>query len=175
VVRTSVSLLVAFVLWTGVCYQVVQNPAVVTHPVAADAIIVLGPSTNARTDTAMALVQQGLSHNLVLSNVGGYSRATRLCNDPPAGWSVVCFVPDPGTTRGEAQYVQRLAAEHDWTNLIVVTSRVHVSRARLILKRCLSGRLQMVAAHESISPAQWAYQYVYQSAGFLRAAVHPSC
>ena len=82
---------------------------------------------------------------------------------------------EPDTTRGEAEYVRGLAQSRGWTNIIAVTSRYHISRAQLILKRCLSGRLQMVAAHESISPATWAYQYVYQSGGYLRAAVHPDC
>ena len=163
------------VLWAGLCYQVVENPSVVSHPTEADAIVVLGPATSARTDAAAALARQGLSHVLVLSNASGYAHARQLCTQPPAGWNLTCFVPEPGTTRGEAEYVRTLAQRYGWTNLIVVTSRFHISRARLILKRCLSGRLQMVAAPESISVGDWLYQYAYQSAGYVRAAAHTDC
>jgi hypothetical protein len=175
VVRGVVSLAVIVVLWIGLCYQVVENPTVVTHPGPADAIVVLGPATSARTDAALALARQGLSHVLVLSNATTHRHATQVCDHPPAGWTLICFVPEPGTTRGEAEYVRDLAARYGWTNLIVVTSRFHISRARLILKRCLSGALQLVAAPESISVGQWLYQYAYQSAGYLRAAVHTDC
>jgi uncharacterized SAM-binding protein YcdF (DUF218 family) len=174
-VRGAISLAVIVVLWLGLCYQVVENPTVVTHPGPADAIVVLGPATSARTDAALALARQGLSHVLVLSNATTHQHATQVCNHPPAGWSVTCFVPEPGTTRGEAEYVRDLAARYGWTNLIVVTSRFHISRARLILKRCLSGEVQLVAAPESISVGQWLYQYAYQSAGYVRAALHTDC
>jgi uncharacterized SAM-binding protein YcdF (DUF218 family) len=68
-----------------------------------------------------------------------------------------------------------VVSAHRWSNLVVVTSRYHISRARLIFKRCFTGRLQMVAAPENINPAQWLYQYFYQSAGYLRAAVQTGC
>jgi uncharacterized SAM-binding protein YcdF (DUF218 family) len=173
--RLSVAFVVVVALWTGLCYQVVQNPTVITHPTKVDAIVVLGPATSARTDKAVALARQGLSHVLVLSNATTYAHASTLCQNPPTGWSITCFIPSPGTTRGEAEYVQGLAARYGWTNLIVVTSRFHISRARLILKRCFTGRLQLVAASEPVSVAEWAYQYAYQSAGYVRAALHTDC
>jgi hypothetical protein len=166
---------VIVVLWIGLCYQVVENPTVVAHPTNADAIVVLGPATSARTDAAVALARQGRSHILVLSNATTHTHATQLCDHPPTGWTLICFVPEPGTTRGEAEYVRTLAARYGWTNLIVVTSRFHISRARLLLKRCLNGAVQMVAAPESISVGQWLYQYAYQSAGYVRAAAHTDC
>jgi uncharacterized SAM-binding protein YcdF (DUF218 family) len=104
-----------------------------------------------------------------------FGGANRLCEQPPAGVTAICFVPSPGTTRGEAEEVGRLARKHGWKSVIVVTSKYHVSRARLIFDRCLSARVEVVSAHESISALEWAYQYLYQTAGYARAFLHPSC
>jgi uncharacterized SAM-binding protein YcdF (DUF218 family) len=174
-VRVAITLGLLVAVWLGLCYQVVQNPQVVEHPGVADAIVVLGPATNDRTDAAVALMRQGRAHTLVISNAWTHRRATQLCNDPPTGWTLICFLPAPDTTRGEAEYVRGLALARGWSNVIAVTSRYHISRAELILKRCLSGRLQMVAAPESINVAQWLYQYAYQSGAYVRAALHPDC
>ena len=174
-VRTSVAVVVIIVLWLGVCLQVVQNPSVVAHPSAADAILVLGGATDARVTEAVDLADQGLSHVLVLSNPSAYHKARALCRTPPTGWTVICFHPSPNTTQGEAEYISRLAAQQGWSSIITITSRYHISRARLILKRCLTGRLQMVSDHETISLGNWLYQFAYQSAGYLKAAFDTSC
>jgi uncharacterized SAM-binding protein YcdF (DUF218 family) len=174
-IRVAIAAAVVALLWIGLSYQVVQNPTVVDHPSAADAIVVLGPATDDRIAEAVALARQGVSHVIVVSNEWTHRPAVQLCSNPPAGWTLLCFIPSPDTTRGEAEYVRNLVSARGWSNLAVVTSRYHISRARLILKRCFTGRLQMVAAHESINPAQWLYQYFYQSGGYLRAAVSTSC
>jgi uncharacterized SAM-binding protein YcdF (DUF218 family) len=173
--RIGVGLLVVIVLWLGVCYQVLQHPTV-DKPTPADAVVVLGGPTDNRMTAALSLLSQGLSHQLVVS---GADRNLHLswatCQSPPAGVTVSCFHPDPSTTRGEAEFVGRLATEYGWRTIIVVTSRYHVSRARLIFDRCFSGRIEMVAGHENVSFTDWAYQYVYQSAGYLKAFTHQSC
>jgi uncharacterized SAM-binding protein YcdF (DUF218 family) len=174
-IRVAVGVAVAVLLWIGMSYQVVQNPTVVEHPSAADAIVVLGPATDDRIAEAVTLARQSVSHVIVVSNEWSHRSAMQLCANPPSGWTLLCFIPSPDTTRGEAEYVRNLVSARGWSNLAVVTSRYHISRARLIIKRCFTGRLQMVAAPESINPAQWLYQYFYQSAGYLRAAVTTSC
>jgi uncharacterized SAM-binding protein YcdF (DUF218 family) len=177
--RWSVRLAIAFgviiALWLGLCYQVIQNPSVVTHPSAADAIFVLGGSTDPRTEEAIDLANEGVSHVLVLSNAIPNPKATELCEHPPAGWTLICFRPSPNTTQGEAEFLGRLAAEKGWTKIVAITSRYHISRARLLIKRCVGGRLQMVSDHETIGAGQWLYQYAYQSVGYLKAALHPGC
>jgi uncharacterized SAM-binding protein YcdF (DUF218 family) len=59
--------------------------------------------------------------------------------------------------------------------VVVVTSTYHVSRARLIFDRCLDGRLYLVAARRHISLGTWAYQYLYQTGGYVKAALQPDC
>ncbi len=175
-VRIAVGFGVVLALWAGLCYQVVENPTL-NQPTNADAIVVLGPASNARVAEATRLLAAGHSHQLVISggNERGYPHALALCLHPPAGVTVTCFDPQPGTTRGEGLEVRRLAAARSWSTIIVVTSKFHISRARLIIGRCFSGRLEMVSDQQHISAAEWAYQYGYQSAGYVKAFLHPSC
>ena len=68
-----------------------------------------------------------------------------------------------------------MAAQHHWHSVIVVTSKYHVSRARMIIDRCLPGKLMVIAAPGRPSPGTWAYQFLYQTGGYARAWLHPSC
>jgi DUF218 domain len=172
-IRVGVGLVVAGLLWAGLCYQVVENPAL-DQPTNVDAVVVLGPPSAARIAAALALLAGQRSQQLVVS-VPSPARQPGLCRTPPAGVTVSCFDPDPRTTRGEAEQVRRLAAARHWSSIIVVTSKFHISRARLIVGRCFAGRLEMVSASEHISFAEWAYQYLYQSGGYVKAFLHPSC
>ena len=88
---------------------------------------------------------------------------------------MICFQPDPTTTRGEAEEIGRLARQHHWHSVIVVTSTYHVSRARLIVERCMPGTVLMVAAPGKPSLEGWGYQFLYQTGGFAKALLHPSC
>ena len=112
---------------------------------------------------------------MISSNSPNQRAAQRVCDTPPAAVSVTCFTPDPATTQGEAQNIRRLAAARHWTTIIVVTSTYHVSRARLIISRCFDGQLEVVAARAHISPLVWAYQFAYQTGGYVKAALHPRC
>lgn len=161
--------------WLILCFLVVQHPTEnrLTH---SDAVVVLGPPNGDRISTALDILAQGLTTNVVVSLPAPvFGGANHLCEGPPPGVTVTCFVPSPGTTQGEAEEVGRLARQHGWTSVIVVTSKYHVSRARVIFDRCLSGRVEVVSTHETISAAQWAYQYLYQTAGYLKALIHSSC
>ncbi len=172
---TLACLAVLVVAWLVACYVVVARPSV-DHPTRADAIMVLGPPTaNGRLQTALSLVDQQVAKNLVISlNSPKQWQARVVCQHPPAGVTVTCFQPDPATTRGEAEQARRLAQQHGWTNVVVVTSIYHISRARMIFDRCLGG-VQMVAARRGVSLGTWAYQFLYQTAAFVKAAAQPGC
>jgi uncharacterized SAM-binding protein YcdF (DUF218 family) len=86
-----------------------------------------------------------------------------------------CVIPDPPTTKGEAQELHRLAADYGWHTVIAVTSRPHIARARFILERCFDGNLAMVESPAHLSVPGWAYQYIYQTAGYARAVLEPGC
>jgi uncharacterized SAM-binding protein YcdF (DUF218 family) len=63
-------------------------------------------------------------------------KANELCRDGGKGFSVTCFSPDPDSTRGEARRVADLARERGWKRVLVVTSRFHVTRARMLFDSC---------------------------------------
>ena len=144
----------------------------------ADAILVLGGPYLERHQFGTDLALQGWAPVLVLSNPVRPQWITRYCADRIRQLkltTVYCFTPDPPTTTGEARLLRRLAAEHGWRRVIVVTYRPHISRARFILEHCFSGELIMVASPAEISTPRWAVEYVYQTVGYVRAALEPSC
>ena len=105
----------------------------------ADAVVVLSGSKHERLDRGLELMRQGVAPVLVLSNGLDPSqpRAPALCHHGGNGFRVICFTPDPDSTRGEAEAVGRLTREHNWKRILLVTSRFHVTRARMLFDRCV--------------------------------------
>ncbi len=174
------SVLALFVLWLIACFLVVAEPTV-NKPAKVDAIVVLGPpGVDGRVTEALSLAKQKYADTVVISvgdgvSVGGPAGARSACrNDNPA-YQVICFQPSPTTTRGEAEELGRLVARHHWNSLIVVTSTYHISRGRLIVQRCVPAKVLMVAAPGKPSATEWAYQFLYQTGGFVKAFLHPKC
>ena len=144
----------------------------------ADAILVLGgTSTGARYRYGLDLARQGWAPTLVLSNpYGSEDRlVTGLCQTPQPRLNIVCFDPDPRTTLGEGVQLRRLADENHWETVIGVTSVPHVSRARYIIGKCFDGELVMVASPTRLGPVGWTWMYIYQTAGYIKAALQPDC
>ena len=150
-------------------------------PGTADAIIVLGGLGSAAVvQRALALAEAGHSDHILISDAfGGDTRPANLCarDVPVAGTSieVECFDPHPTNTRGEAEAIADFANSRAWSRVIVVTSSYHVSRARIQISRCYDGALAVVGAEQPMDPLKWAYQFAYQSAGFVKAWVTPAC
>jgi len=125
-------------------------PLVETGPPAhADAVIVLSGGLNGRLDPAIALVRRGIAPVLAVSGAfldPRWKKAHRLCDGAygPTRFRVLCFEPAPYSTRGEARTVARLARQHGWSRIVVVTSTYHLTRARMLFRRCYHGRLWMV-------------------------------
>lgn len=173
---SGISVLALFVAWLVAGYLVIVDPTV-NHPERADAVVVIGPpDANGRIDTALDLINHHVTSNLVISVMSEKQRlAKHLCTDPQDGFTVTCFLPHPATTRGEAEHVRELARQHGWHSIIVVTSTYHVSRARMIFDRCIDGSLYLVAARRHISIFDWAYQYLYQTGAYVKAALQSGC
>jgi uncharacterized SAM-binding protein YcdF (DUF218 family) len=143
----------------------------------ADAIFVLGGNGYERYPYALELALQGLAPRVVVSNPAGDvdTWLTDLCRNQRYTFTVSCFEPDPATTKGEARELRRLAAEQGWRTVIVVTFRPHISRARYILQQCFDGALIMTESPADLSLEYWMWTYVYQSLGYVRAALQPGC
>lgn len=143
----------------------------------ADAIVILSGPHHSRYPFGFELAEQGWAPNLVVSNPSGTDnpRLTRYCAERHALFTVHCFDPDPPTTKGEARKLQRLVDEYGWRTVIVVTFRPHVSRARYILRQCFDGELVMVPNPTPISARRWAFEYLYQTAGYVRTLLQSGC
>ncbi len=143
----------------------------------ADAILILGGPDYRRYTFGLDLSAQDWAPNVVVSNPKGTDDAwlTRFCATPQAGFDLHCFIPDPPSTKGEGRELRRLASQHGWRTVIVVTLRPHISRARFILEQCFDGDLVMVAIPVQLSVFEWAFHYGYQTLGYVRAMLQPGC
>ncbi|MGD0712627.1 MAG: YdcF family protein [Gaiellaceae bacterium] len=132
-------------------------------PARADAVVVLSGGLNERLDPALALVRRGVAPVLAISSAfrdPRWTKAHRLCRgeEGPTRFRVLCFEASPYSTRGEARSVARLARQHGWTRIVVVTSTYHVTRARMLFQRCYHGRLWVVGTGSTWwrLPEEWA-------------------
>jgi uncharacterized SAM-binding protein YcdF (DUF218 family) len=143
----------------------------------ADAIFVLGGRGYERYSYGLALALRGVAPQLVVSNPAGAQDIwlTDLCEHQRYAFTVSCFKPEPDTTFGEARELRRLAIEQGWRTVIVVTFRPHISRARYIVEKCFDGDLIMSASPARLSFEYWMWMYVYQTAGYIRAAFQSAC
>ena len=87
------------------------------------------------------------------------------CPPPTPGVRTICFDPDPANTKGESEFVGRLAKRYDWRSLILVVTRPQAVRAQLLMRRCFGGPAYVVAAPVS----DWPYQLVYGWGALLKA------
>ncbi|MEV0249492.1 YdcF family protein [Nocardia sp. NPDC050712] len=140
-------------------------------PATADAILVLGGAHDGREQLGLRLAREGYAPWVVFSDpYTNSAMINRICH---GGYSfrVSCFDPSPRTTRGEGRELARLARANDWQRVIVVTFTPHISRARYILGKCWAGDMLFVDPRPHLSVVRWAYDYLYQSAGYLKAAL----
>jgi uncharacterized SAM-binding protein YcdF (DUF218 family) len=140
-------------------------------PVSADAVVVLAGARKPRLNKGLELMRKGVAPTLVISDapVFGWPEADRLCPPNRAEFKVICFRAKSYSTRGEAEEIGHLVREHSWKRVVVVTSKFHVARARMLVKRCVKGRakVEMVAAHVPLS--EWPRDVLFEWAKFLRA------
>ena len=102
----------------------------------ADAVVVLGEPDDEALALARQLLDRGVSTQLLLLIPWG---APTVCDEPPAGVTVTCVVPDPKTTRGDARAIAAAAARHGWRSIAVVTWDTHVTRSRRLVEACFPG------------------------------------
>ncbi|WP_062466027.1 hypothetical protein [Demequina maris] len=150
------------------------------EPRAVDAIYVIGPPTAVRIDLAESMIADGLSDTLVVSitdwepNRVRYPRAVAVCEEPQA-YTVYCHKPSPFTTRGEMRWMRELIDENGWESVAVITTRPHISRTRVITKRCWDGDVLYLAPDEDLGPLAWIYHYFYQTGAFVKVGLERGC
>ena len=136
-------------------------------PTRVDAVVALGGDPGQRrAQQAIALVASGMAPVAVIS-LGG-TRAVPCPSHPPAV-RVICFRADPLDTRGEAEYVARLARKEHWNQLIVVSERSQATRARLLFERCTDAHLHLVPVADP--GFHLVYDVVYEWGALFKALV----
>lgn len=133
--------------------------------VPADAVVVFGArSRPERLAAGLRLMRRHIAPVLVL----GTAPRSRLCHGG-AAFEVVCFIPKPFSTRGEARFVGRLAARRHWNSLDLVTSRWHTTRAGLLLRRCFNGKVHVLGAKPTDDLPQLAEDVAHEWGGVIYA------
>lgn len=133
-------------------------------PSRADAIVMLaGPGD--RLPVALQLAREHKASLLVVSQ--GWLGYGGPCPPPVRGVRMICFDPNPGNTRGEAEYIGRMAERYGWHAIILVTSRPQAVRAELIVGRCFSGQVSVATA--PIQLGNWPYQIAYGWGALFKA------
>jgi len=140
-------------------------------PAHVDAIVMLAGAGD-RLPATLSLAKEGRAPVLVISRgTFGYSGP---CPPPTPGVRTICFDPDPGNTRGEAEYASALARRNGWHSLLLVTSRPQAVRAQLMFGRCFSGQVYISTA--PLSAGNWPYQIAYGWGALAKAMfVTKSC
>ena len=123
-----------------------------SSPKHANAVVVLSGSRTGRLDKGLALMRRRVAPVLVVSDGldPRWPQGNRVCRDKALPYTVICFKPEPFSTRGEAEAISRLGKKRGWHSVVVVTSTYHVTRARMIFERCFTGRVQVVGAHYAL-------------------------
>jgi len=133
-------------------------------PAHVSAVVMLaGPGD--RLPVALQLVKEHRLPVLVVSQ--GQHGYGGPCPPTPSGVRLICFDPDPGNTRGEAEYIGRLARRYQWSSVVLVTTRSQDTRARMMVERCFGGSVYVVTA--PLPAGSWPYQIVYEWGALFKA------
>ena len=125
-------------------------------PAQVSAIVMLaGPGV--RLPVALNLADERRAPVLVVSQ--GHDGYGSPCPPRPSGVQLICFDPNPPTTRGEAEYIGRLAKKYHWTSVVVVTSRPQATRARMLVERCFVGAVY--SATGPLPLRSWPYEIAH--------------
>jgi uncharacterized SAM-binding protein YcdF (DUF218 family) len=127
--------------WLVACLVLfVWPPGEAGAPTHADVVVVLSGDRK-RLAPGLALIRRGVAPVLAISSVGrtrNWRTAEQLCAAGRyRGARVLCFDAVPYSTQGEARAVRDLARPLGWHSVVVVTSTFHVTRAKMLFRRCL--------------------------------------
>lgn len=168
--------LLAPLLWLIAAVQFFYNPPQ-GQPHRTDALVVLGGMSKERLPVAQELQHELDIPVLVISTTGlaGNVEGDELCDEDQADPDLVCFRPSPLNTRGEAEALRGLIAEHGWKSVTVVTSKYHVMRAGTLIEQCTSAEVQMVGSQPDLSAGAWLDRFVVETGGLLDVWLQPEC
>jgi hypothetical protein len=142
-------------------------------PARVDAIVMLNGSGD-RLHTALRLAFAHQASTVVIPRGSAYWGHGSVCAPPIPRVRVICFVPHPETTQGEAEYAGVLARRYHWRSLVLVAIPPQNTRARLRVGRCFSGQVYVVDA--PLPAADWPLAIAYEWGATVKALLlQPSC
>ncbi len=156
---------VVVLMFVAVTARLFVWPAQGMPPRVSAIVLLAGPGD--RLDVALDLARQRRAAVLVVSQ--GQHGYGGPCPAVTPGVQLICFEPDPGNTRGEAEFVGRLAGQYHWTSVVLVTSRAQDTRARLVMRRCFAGSVYVVTG--TLPPGDWPYQIAYEWGALFKSLV----
>lgn len=137
-------------------------------PPQVSAIVMLNGRGD-RLDTALDLAwKHRAPYVVIFRGSPGYGHGGNCAPKIPHE-KIICFDPNPATTKGEAEFVGRLAKQYRWRSLVLVTITPQASRGRLRIERCFTGPVYAVTASPPLS--SWPYEIAYEWAATIKAAV----
>jgi uncharacterized SAM-binding protein YcdF (DUF218 family) len=137
-------------------------------PAHVSAIVMLNGPGN-RLTAAEDLAWQHRAPFLVVSRGSPQWGHGSACAAAIPHVTVICFDPSPATTRGEAEFVGRLARKYHWTSVVLVTTVAQDTRGRLRVERCLTGPVYVVTVPVGLS--SWPYEIAYEWGATVKALV----
>jgi uncharacterized SAM-binding protein YcdF (DUF218 family) len=163
--RVIVVFLVIFLAFAAATARLIVWPAQ-GMPARADAVIMLaGPGD--RLPVALRLAAEHKAPVLVVSRGNlGYGGPCPAASAAP-GVKIICFEPVPADTRGETEFVARLAERNGWRSVVLVTTTEQDTRARVMMRRCYPGSIYVVTASQTWT--QWPYQVAYGWGALFKA------
>jgi uncharacterized SAM-binding protein YcdF (DUF218 family) len=152
------------------------HPPSPSLPKRADAVVVLAGDHGDRVDLGARLVADGVAPLLVvLRPADGPGPPSRPACGATAPDPVLCIDPQLVSTRGDARAIQALATARHWRRVVVVTSRFHVLRAGIIVRRCVDAEVTTVGSKPPFGPRLWARVIVHEVGGLVQAASWRTC
>ena len=161
----AVTLLTLIVLFCGVTVPMFVLPTT-GMPARVNAIVVLGGPGN-RLGLGLQLAQQGHAPYLLVSNGLPFILSAALCKPDHGSFTVICWNPNPGNTKGEAEFVGRIARQYHWTSVALVTTPDQAWRAALYVRRCYTGKVYSMTT--PLNWTQWPYMIAYQWGATIKA------
>lgn len=166
-----------FITWLAFAIRIVVFP---TQDVAepADAIVVIGPTTQWRQDYAKRLADDGIADTVALMT-SSTDLDNAYCAPGAIAPETICFRPDPFTTQGEATWVRDQAEARGWDSIVVITMDAHIERARFIFAQCLGDDVKVAFPGQpdnSLDLRHTLYNFAYQTVAWAKAIfITPGC
>ena len=137
-------------------------------PAHVDAIVILdGQGDRYSTGWRLALARR--ASTVVISTSKPIRTGSSRCEPAVPGVKIICFNPDPQTTRGEAEYAGLLARRYHWRSIALVTIAPQNARARLRFERCFRGEIYAVDA--PFPARDWPYEIAYEWGASIKALI----